>query len=151
MYSKKLQTLINYLKGDWISQQTIYDFIEKKITSYEYKMKIFSSQQLNEINLSVNSYICQYKSSKKIIYDYVPLNNKYPIIGKLKKKINDKVNQYIFKLNDINNLKILHSNNKIIYIEYIYLINSNFKISVIVIKKSNQYNAISFTSDIKII
>nr|QVY58190.1 hypothetical protein [Eucheuma denticulatum] len=146
-----LQKLVNTLEGRWTSQKTIYDFTNKKIDTHN---SIVNISLIKFTNISVNlAYVCKYENSnkKKITYNYIAQNKQLPIIGKIEKADTSIVTEYMFQLQDKNNLKIQYHDKNILYTEYIYFIQENFKLSFVIIKKEQKYIAIGFISDIKII
>nr|QVY58393.1 hypothetical protein [Kappaphycus striatus] len=146
-----LQKIVNTLEGQWLSQKTIYDLINKKMDVQNSNINI---SLIKFTNISVNlAYICEYKNinTQKITYNYITQNQQLPIVGKIEKANNYTVIEYIFKLRDKKNLKIQYYNKTVLYTEYIYFVNQNFKLSVVIIKKENKYIAVCFLSDIKII
>nr|YP_010904055.1 hypothetical protein REQ00_pgp119 [Caulacanthus ustulatus]WCH57306.1 hypothetical protein [Caulacanthus ustulatus] len=142
-----LEILIKYLEGKWISQQTIYDFANKIININQSEIIYSPLKQVESINYG---YTCEYLNNKKIIYHYINYNNSYPLEGKIEKLDQKIVTNYFFKLENESFLKVDCLNNNIKYTEYIYFFHKNFKLSIIVIKKIKQYNAICFISNIKI-
>nr|YP_010903258.1 hypothetical protein REP76_pgp119 [Hypnea cornuta]WCH55711.1 hypothetical protein [Hypnea cornuta] len=144
-----LENLTNYLEGKWISNQTIYNLKNKKIDNNKFITEIPSLKTLNDINLK--NIICVTKTDNQYTaYQYsFPnlLNKKQGFINKTKNK---KIKQYIYLFNSTKILKITNFINNIRYIEYIYFIDTNFKLSFGIIKIHNKYKAICLTSDIKL-
>nr|QCI07205.1 hypothetical protein [Hypnea pannosa] len=143
----KFKNLANYLEGKWISNQTIYNLQDKKTYSNKFITEVPSLNSLNYNNLKNIACITK-NQNKYTIYQYFfpcSLNKKQGFINKTENK---KIKHYIyFFKNKV--LKITNFINSVKYIEYIYFINQNFKLSLGVIKIYNKYRVICFTSDIK--
>lgn len=143
------RSLINYLEGKWICNQTIYSLNNKKIYNHKFTIEIPLLDSLNYSRLQ--NVLCITKiQNQYTIYQYIYtylLNNKE---GFIQKTQNKKTQRYLFVFNSSKVLKITNSMNNIKYIEYIYFIDKNFKLSFGVMKINNKYQSICFTSDIKI-
>lgn len=148
--SLQLKSLFNNIEGNWLYNKTIYYLDSKKININKSQKQITRLENLSLLN---NVYICRYKnfSNKEIIYNYISRTNEYPTFGTLQKIYNNYIQEYEFQLNYNNNLKITYTKQNIKYIEYIYFINTNFRISIVIIKRLSKYIAICFNSEIKII
>uniref|UniRef100_UPI003002F6EE Ycf58 n=1 Tax=Anunuuluaehu liula TaxID=3049639 RepID=UPI003002F6EE len=146
----QLNTLFDNIEGKWLSHKTIYYLNTKKININKCQKQII---RLKNLSLENNGYICRYKnlSDQEIVYNYIPTTNKYSTFGILQKIYNNCIKEYQFQLKDNNNLKIRYIRQDIKYTEYIYTVNTNFRISIVIIKRLNQYIAICFNSEIKII
>lgn len=138
------------LDGNWVSQKNIY-FVNSKI-QYQYKEIINLINNSNNLHV-VNTLLYQYdlytlskKNQKKIIYTSLYIYKKNII-----KMINKLIKNYNISLISNNLLKVQIKLDKkyFIYDEYIYSINSNFKISIGLLKKSNKYVSTTLTSYIK--
>nr|YP_010903654.1 hypothetical protein REP92_pgp121 [Hypnea wynnei]WCH56506.1 hypothetical protein [Hypnea wynnei] len=143
------KNLVNYLEGQWISNQTIYNLKNQKIYKQKFTTEIPALNSLNYTDLQ--NIVCITKNNNKytIYRDIYPciLNNKQGFINRTKNKT---IKQYIFVFNSNKVLKITNSIRNIKYIEYIYFIDKNFKLSFGIIKINDKYQSICFTSDIKI-
>nr|YP_009295694.1 conserved hypothetical plastid protein [Mastocarpus papillatus]AOL58178.1 conserved hypothetical plastid protein [Mastocarpus papillatus] len=137
------------MEGNWLSHKTIYYLETKKINVHKVQKEISKIQHLSSLN---DRYICKYKNlpNNDIIYDFVPTNNQESTFGIIRKIYNHYTQEYKFQTKSTNNLKIKYIKKKIIYTEYIYSINANFRISITIIKKCGKYIAICFNSEIKI-
>nr|WCH56106.1 hypothetical protein [Calliblepharis sp.] len=146
---KSRDNSLQYLEGKWISNQTIYDLKHKQINTYQFNTEILL---LNNSKTNNFQYIYKYKNiqNENIIYNYIFQYNLYQKSGIIEKINKNKKTKYIFIHNSKNSFRIIYSQNNIIYIEYIYFLHQNFKLSVGIMKKSNKYKAIYFTSNIKI-
>ncbi|CCP38189.1 conserved hypothetical plastid protein (plastid) [Chondrus crispus] len=144
-----LKLLSNNIEGNWLSHQSIYYLQAKKIKINKFQKNI---DRFVDQSLQNHSYICKYKnlSSREIIYNYVAENNPKSKSGILQKIYSSCIQTYKLSLNNTNCIEIKYLKNGIQYTEYTYIINKNLKISVIIIKKNNNYIAISFNSEIKI-
>nr|YP_010903854.1 hypothetical protein REP96_pgp121 [Hypnea musciformis]WCH56905.1 hypothetical protein [Hypnea musciformis] len=144
-----LENLTDYLEGKWISNQTIYNLKNKKTYNNKFITEIPSLTSLNDINL--NNIICITKTHNQYtIYQYsLPnlLNKKQGFINKTKNK---RIKKYIYVFNSTKILKVTNFIKNIKYTEYIYFIDINFKLSFSIMKIYDKYNAICFTSDIKL-
>nr|YP_009295800.1 hypothetical protein Schim_054 [Schimmelmannia schousboei]AOM64735.1 hypothetical protein Schim_054 [Schimmelmannia schousboei] len=71
--------------------------------------------------------------------------------GVLQKIVGHVYQNYQFQINQNGYLKIKSTKDQITYIEHIYYISDNLRISITKLKRLNNYIAIAFTSYIKII
>lgn len=147
--SLQLKSLFENVEGSWLYNKTIYYLDAKKININKSQKQITKLKNLSLLN---NRYICKYKnfSNKEILYNYISTTNGCSTFGKLQKIYNNYIQEYEFQLNYNNNLKITYTKQNIKYTEYIYSINTNFRISIVIIKRLNKYIAICFNSEIKI-
>nr|YP_009565029.1 hypothetical protein [Gelidium galapagense]QBA96380.1 hypothetical protein [Gelidium galapagense] len=122
-----LNKFIEKLEGKWYSNQTIYFMLSKKTKSYRNTM-IFKKNFFKEDNLK------QY-NSPHIIYEKLAYKNL----------------AYSYTILNDNCIKILSESkaHNIKYIEYIYSISQNFRISIVYIKNLQKCLAVSFNSYIK--
>nr|YP_009546314.1 hypothetical protein [Gelidium gabrielsonii]AYO27662.1 hypothetical protein [Gelidium gabrielsonii] len=122
-----LNKFIEKLQGKWYSNQTIYFISSKKIKNYRNTM-IFKKNFFKEDNLK------QYNSAH-IIYEKLASEN----------------SAYSYTILSDNCIKILSESKtyNIKYIEYIYSISQNFRISIVYIKNLQKCLAVSFNSYIK--
>nr|YP_009497942.1 Ycf58 [Gracilaria changii]ART65206.1 Ycf58 [Gracilaria changii] len=146
------KNILNKLEGKWICQKTVY-FIRNNQVIYN-KQKIEIKQVYNIHTL---------KKTKSMIYNYqlynIKDNNKTYYLflkedksefGELRKITNDEIKYYRFKTYKNNCIKIESIKKNIIYHEYIYLINPNFKVTICLLKKNKNYLATSFVSAIRV-
>lgn len=144
-----LKLLSKNIEGNWLSYQSIYYLQAKKIKINKFQKNI---ERFVDHSLLNYSYIYKYKnlSSREIIYNYVVENHPKSKFGKLQKIYSNYIQTYELSLNNINCIETKYLKHEIQYTEYTYIINKNLRISVIIIKKYNDYIAISFNSEIKI-
>nr|YP_010196347.1 hypothetical protein LKZ37_pgp121 [Gracilaria cearensis]UAD83744.1 hypothetical protein [Gracilaria cearensis] len=148
----KYENILNKLEGKWICQRTNY-FIHHNKGSYD--QREIKLKQMHNINIS--------QEEDNIVYHYQlhnPQNNQKTYylffkkeqseFGELHKITNDQIKYYRFKIYTYNCIKIESVKEKIVYYEYIYLINPKFKITISVLKENQKYLAVSFISEIKI-
>nr|YP_010902660.1 hypothetical protein REP55_pgp121 [Hypnea nidulans]WCH54515.1 hypothetical protein [Hypnea nidulans] len=143
-----LKKLTNYLEGTWISNQTIYNLKNKKIYNNKFTTEIPLVENLDNSHLENIACITN-NNNKYTIYQYfLPdlLNKKQGFINKIE---DERRKQYTFFFDSTKVLKIINSINNVKYIEYVYLIDKNFKLSLGIIKIYDKYRAVCFTSDIK--
>nr|YP_009546537.1 hypothetical protein [Gelidium kathyanniae]AYO27885.1 hypothetical protein [Gelidium kathyanniae] len=117
-----LNKFIEKLEGKWYSNQTIYFISNKKTKNYRNTM-IFKEENLKQYN------------SPHIIYEKLAYKNL----------------AYSYTILSDNCIKILSESkaHNIKYIEYIYSISQNFRISIVYIKNLQKCLAVSFNSYIK--
>lgn len=147
----KLNSFFQHFEGEWLSQESIYLLKSKKQKINNNTIKIFRRKMnlviLNKANLF-------YTYNLDILLDRFPdntcsslLHNKASVPSKFSVDIN-------FKLICYNLLKTSCTimEKKLVYEEYLYSINSNFKISVGILKKLGykKYLGISTASYIKV-
>lgn len=149
-----LNLLFDEVEGKWIYHQTFYCLINKVIKINKqniYITKLNSLKKQEYINRH-NYYIYEYKksSNKKFVSQYSYKENSIPTSGIIQKIENSIKTKYDFKSYEKKYLKVSYNKKEVKYCEYIYTINNNLRISIIIIKKLNKYLAISFTSQIKI-
>ena len=146
--------LFKDIEGKWIYHQTFYCLINKviKVNKQNVHITKLNSFQKKEYINQRHNYIYKYKKSdnKKFIYQYLCKQNPVSASGTIQKTGNFISIQYDFQSYGRNYLKIGCNNKEIKYSEYIYTINNNLRISIIIVKKLNRCLAISFTSQIKI-
>ena len=137
------ELLLNNLEGQWKYQQTIYNINNKTI------------------NCHINNFFLQTNCTRNIVKYQ---NNKLSIIisiknnldtkqskGNLCKTYNNNYFEYSFLQSTQNKLNIRYTKTNIVYDENFDVINPNFFVSKILIKKKDKYLAVIFTSYIKII
>jgi len=150
--SLNLQKLLTHMQGSWVSQRTIYYLKTKKIKnfnrSHNFKLGKSNYWTLNNDLLKNNMQVIEWCNTNQIN------KNLYVFFDKL---------NYIKKLNQdiVKEYECLHQKNQYIEIkyqqkdlqcfEYFYYISKTFRISIGLIKKTNKYIAISFTSEIQIV
>nr|YP_009297951.1 hypothetical protein Plocam_053 [Plocamium cartilagineum]AOM67889.1 hypothetical protein Plocam_053 [Plocamium cartilagineum] len=150
---QKLQSFLEKIEGIWLSQRTIYCLKTKNFYNNYSKVNISKQNNLRKSNLERNE-IYYYKdlntSGNNYIYNFIsksfPFNE-----GLIRKNTNKYIENYKYKIYSINCLQIESIKKHIEYIEYIYFINKNFRISITTIKKLKKYLYISFSSEIKVI
>lgn len=142
-----LKLLSNNIEGNWLSHQSIYYLQAKKIKINKFQKNIDRFVDQSLLNYS---YIYKHLSSKEIIYNYVTENKQKSKSCKLQKIYSSYIQTYELSLNNTNCIETQYLKNDIKYTEYTYIINKNLRISVVIIKKHNNYIAISFNSEIKI-
>lgn len=132
--------LLDNIEGHWKYQKTIYDLNRKKISNYKQciDISITDTQQALVIDQKTLTY--------KTIYSTIKLDSN--ILNKIYSYYNI---SYKVKLKLSNQLNITYKKQQISFQEKIYAINSNFFIVIGIMKQSNKYLSISFTSFIKIV
>lgn len=149
---KMLESSLNSVEGRWISQRTIYYFDKRQIESKKIYIdikKIEDVERNNETDTIIYSYKYIYENQSSIVYNYIINTRSIGNCGIISKISNKTKKQYEFIFYN-KCLKIQYIKDSTMYTEYAYLINSRFKISVVIIKHNNNYVAISYNSDIKI-
>nr|UAD87797.1 hypothetical protein [Gracilaria textorii] len=146
------KNIVNKLEGKWICQRTNYFIHHNKIS---YGQKEIKLKQIHKINISqeendiVNHYQLHNLQNNQKTY-YLFFQKEQCDFGKLHKITNDQIKYYRFKIYTYNCIKIESVTERIVYYEYIYLINPKFKITISVLKENQKYLALSFISEIKI-
>lgn len=150
---QKSKIFLEKIEGTWLSQRTIYCLKTKNFYNNHSKIKISRKNNSQKSNSEINE-MYHYKdlntSRNNSTYNFssqtFPFNE-----GLIKKNTNNYTENYKYKIYSINCLQIESIKKHIEYIEYIYFINKNFRISIITIKKLKKYLSISFSSEIKVI
>jgi len=142
------EKILNYLHGHWKYQQTVYNINNQNINcniNHFFLKTQYIKQNNNHISNNIKN-IIQYYNNKSSLFISTQntLNNIY-------KNYDNKKFKYDFKNNKNSNLSIKYKKNNISFYENLHLINSNFFISQILVKKNDKYIAVIFTSYIKII
>ncbi|KAI0556478.1 ycf58 (chloroplast) [Gracilaria domingensis] len=146
------KNILDRLEGKWICQRTNYFIHHNKIS---YDQKEIKLKEIHNMNISpvegnlVHHYQLQNPKNNQKTY-YLFFRKEQSEFGKLHKIINDQIKYYRFKIYTYNCIKIESVKEKIVYCEYIYLINPKFKITISVLKEKQKYLAVSFMSEIKI-
>lgn len=139
-----LNGCLNRISGKWYSHQTVY-FVSKKLVK-NYKIDnqiIINLKQINDDMFKNKLEI----ESNNTHSDYAIINrNQYNVTLSTMH-----TSDYQLCLLNKNCIKVLSTCgvNNINYIEYIYSMNKNFRISIIFLKHINQYLAVAFASYIK--
>nr|QCI09088.1 hypothetical protein [Inkyuleea mariana] len=149
-----LEMLLEQMEGDWISQKTLYYLKKKYIYNNKSNIKILKlnnfTNNIIKNSSNYNIYNFQYSNKKNNDLYFFSKKSNYSS-GNIKKISSNDIQNYHFQLISSNCLIIQTMEKNIKYIEYIYYINKNFRISITLLKKINQYIAIAFTSYIRII
>ena len=142
-----LNQFLDKINGKWYSHQTVYFIQQKQINSYKGNKNIVLNLQ-QSINYLLRDKLEIKHNKDSINYTIVHENLNHFILNTT--SIDNYSNYQLCLLND-NCIKILSTCkiNNINYIEYIYCINKNFRISVIFLKQEEKYVAISFNSCIR--
>lgn len=131
--------------GNWITKKSIYLLKNKIQNNYEEALNIFKDTNTTNIYSYQLNFNVLKNNNKNIYYQLICLNNNI-------QKNNSKLKQS-YNINKINNkllkIDLTTKSKNIIYSEYIYSINNNFKISIGLLKKNNKYLLTIFTSYIK--
>ena len=142
-----LSKFLDKIRGEWYSHQTIYFVSKKKVKNYKSNNNIvLNSKQVND-DIFKNKLKIKYNNK---FSDYI-VNNKdinYTILKTT--SINNYSDYQLYLLND-NFIKVSSKCkiSNIDYIEYIYSININFRISIIFLKQANKCFAVSLNSCIR--
>lgn len=146
--------LLSNFDGHWKYQQTIYNINSKKINCHINNF-FLQKNDIKQNNYDISNYktnIIQYHNKKSNIF--ISINNTLNVENleqNIYKNFNNKNLKYKYSQNTQKNLNIKYIKDNILYYENFYLINSNFFLSKMFIKKNNKYCAVIFTSYIKII
>nr|YP_010198972.1 hypothetical protein LK147_pgp119 [Hydropuntia urvillei]UAD88421.1 hypothetical protein [Hydropuntia urvillei] len=144
----KYKNILNKLEGTWICQRTNYYIDNNKINDYQKEIQIKKIHTIN--NLKAKDYFFdKYQIFNKNI-QYLFFQPNKSELGKVQQIINNQIKYYKFKICTSNYIKIEFIKTNVIYYEYIYFINSRFRITICILKKNYKYLAISFISEIKI-
>nr|YP_009399493.1 hypothetical protein [Dictyomenia sonderi]ARW69099.1 hypothetical protein [Dictyomenia sonderi] len=125
--SENLHLLLNNIKGDWFLQENFYFLHNKKQKKYKERVSFLKNSQ----------------------------NTKFNTVDSIIKNINQQ--QSGFKIEKVSKhfIAITHTdkNQQVNYKEYIYLINNNFIISLIMIKKlqKKHYVGLKISSYIRLL
>nr|YP_009731945.1 hypothetical protein [Gracilaria edulis]QHS70557.1 hypothetical protein [Gracilaria edulis]UAD85577.1 hypothetical protein [Gracilaria edulis] len=148
----KYKNILNKLEGKWIYQRTDYYTNNKKINYYQKEIQIEKKCNINQLyqeeHLIYKYEIFNRETNEKI--DYIFFKPNKSNFGKIHRINNNCINYYRFIIYSCNSIKIESVQQNLIYKEYIYLINSKFRISICILKKNHKYLATSFVSEIKI-
>nr|WOA02467.1 hypothetical protein [Gloiopeltis furcata] len=151
-----LKFISNNIEGNWISQQTIYylKIRQKSINTFKFDVST-SIKFLESTEIDIYEHRYTYNDNPDLDYnvnywygDTNEVRKKGGAVQKTYKKISK---NYVFSIINEHTLKIKSNHENILYEEFVYYVNKNFNLSVITIKKLNNYVAICFTSSIKII
>lgn len=148
---QKSQFFLEKIEGIWLAQRTVYCLTTKTFYNNHSKIKISKKYNPQKINSEINE-IYHYIDLNTLEnnYNYHFLSQVFPFHeGLIKKNTNKYTENYKYKIYSINCLQIESIKKDIEYIEYIYFINKNFRISITTIKKLKKYLSISFSSEIK--
>ena len=153
---KMINIFLKNIEGTWISQKTIYYVNKKKFSFIKTKNQIKqvdTSNIIDNLLLPIENFdalqIINLNKGKNIGNFFIL--NKKDNLSNLTKVSNSLKDNGHLKIYSNNCLKIKFTRNKISYIEYLYVIKNNFKISIGLIKMNNKYIAATFTSCIKVI
>nr|YP_009296002.1 chromophore lyase [Schizymenia dubyi]AOM64937.1 chromophore lyase [Schizymenia dubyi] len=144
-----LETFLQKIEGEWLSQETIYylqtKYEQNNLSTVNIKYLASNKKQdkkseAYKITYNINNFLSEYYFSH--LYD-----NNFGIIEKYTNKHNK---TYEFKIHSHNCIEIKTYKANIEYIEYLYLIDHNLKLSLSLLKKFDKYISISFNSKIKI-
>nr|YP_009244474.1 hypothetical protein Gchil_055 [Agarophyton chilense]AMK96716.1 hypothetical protein Gchil_055 [Agarophyton chilense]ASP44611.1 hypothetical protein [Agarophyton chilense]UAD84355.1 hypothetical protein [Agarophyton chilense] len=147
------KNILDKLVGKWIHQRTNYFIHNQQINYHQEEINL---KEIKNISISKkdNNLFYQYELSNNIndqkIY-YIFSKEEQSKFGQAHKITNNEVKYYRFIIHTHNCIKIESAKADISYNEYIYLINSKFKITISILKRGQKYLAISFISEIKII
>lgn len=132
-----LEAFFKAMEGNWTTKTTIYTPRDKKIFNYQENIA-YRNNTIHDLNNQINSSIIT--SNKDIELNIWCIN----------KWINKDYQNY-YEGTIINNtlIKIQIFKYNMYYVENIYDISTNFKISIAILKYSTNYIAIIFTSYIK--
>nr|YP_009511034.1 hypothetical protein [Hydropuntia rangiferina]AXI96707.1 hypothetical protein [Hydropuntia rangiferina]UAD87390.1 hypothetical protein [Hydropuntia rangiferina] len=148
----KYKNILNKLEGKWIYQRTDYYANNKNTNYYQKEIQIKKKRNINQLyseeHLTYNYQISNREKNEEI--DYIFFKPNKSNFGKIHRITDDSINYYRFIIYSCNSIKIESVQQNLIYNEYIYLINSKFRISICILKKNHKYLAISFISEIKI-
>lgn len=131
------QISLKAMEGNWITKKTIFAPQNNTLLHYQ-----------ESINYHINT-ICDLNNKTNFSVVFISKQKK-PNKFNINKKIKDQYsNQYNCTYNQNKLIKVQLSKYGMNYIEYIYNISTNFKISIAILKYTNNYIAIIFTSYIK--
>lgn len=146
------QIFLKKIQGQWILQKTIYYINKKKLSVNKTENKIQAIKNTNKIN-PLSGYIDKIYTlqninlkTNEIKYNLFTIKNNE---GSIQKTINESTYHGQFELKSNKCLKTIFKRDGLLYIEYLYVITQNFKISISMIKTKNKYIAVTFTSCIK--
>lgn len=155
----KLLSFFQLNRGKWITQRTIYKIYTNEIYSYQSEMIVDSNSTNDNQQIFDNSNSLLNSKLSLYIQNQFNLNN-FPIsienlkdfnqISFIKKQLTN--NKKLFYIHANNNFYISLKNvvNNIVNFETIWFVNSNLRLSVSLIEKSNKCIITSFSSDIRI-
>nr|YP_010619647.1 hypothetical protein orf128 [Tayloriella tenebrosa]WAX03660.1 hypothetical protein orf128 [Tayloriella tenebrosa] len=117
--------LLNQIKGDWLLQENFYFPCNKQQRKYKEKISFLKNSQINKLNISNN--LIENINNKKLLFKL------------------EKVKENLVTITRTNR------NEQVNYKEYIYIINNNFMISLIIIKNlhKKQYVGLKISSYIR--
>nr|YP_010986205.1 chromophore lyase CpcS/CpeS-like protein [Polyopes affinis]WOL37123.1 chromophore lyase CpcS/CpeS-like protein [Polyopes affinis] len=150
----QLNTFLQIMEGNWISQKTTYFLKNNQVYLNQFKYILDISTDLT-FNNNVNQenfghFNLEYhKNNIKLKDNYIFTYTNQNDLGLIKKKTRKKLSNYQYSIYASNCLMIKHKDKNVEYIEYIHKINSKFIISMALLKKSDKYIAISCSSNIK--
>ena len=152
--NNKLETLLQSFEGNWISHQTVYSLQKKDIKVNKQYIHVNNFNSIQKDNNQVISYLYKDEntqtSKNNILYQYIYKNAHNVNSGVIYKTYMNTNIIYQFKLYYGNYLKISYTAKDVNYTEYVYSVNQNLKMSIIMIKMMYRYVAICFTSKIRI-
>nr|YP_009397004.1 hypothetical protein [Spyridia filamentosa]ARW66190.1 hypothetical protein [Spyridia filamentosa] len=134
-------------EGIWLCQKTIYNFRKSCAFDYKGSIDVYTDDDKNINKPLKKQYKLPYNSSNiNLIINYI---NKELLEGEINTiSILENIDM-TFNISK-NYTKIISIRKNFNYIEYFYDINSNIKLSLLVMKKYNHLIAYSFTSYVKI-
>lgn len=148
----KSSYFLNNTVGDWTAQRTIYYLKQKKIKTFTTKISI---HEYNTPDFMLDKHLYNFDHNLIKWHNFDQTRSSFYLFTKslnIIHKINNNQNiEYEYTIFYPNCLQVKNTIGDIECIEYIYNINTNFKISISFIKQQHKYIAIVFTSDIKII
>ena len=132
-----LEAFFKAMEGSWTTKTTIYTTKNKKLFNYQESIN-YKNNTIHDLNNQMNSSIIT--SSKDTGLNILYIN-----------KWTNKDCQNSYNVMVINNtlIKVQIFKYRMLYVENIYDISTNFKISIAILKYSTNYVAIIFTSYIK--
>nr|YP_010502485.1 chromophore lyase CpcS/CpeS-like protein [Grateloupia turuturu]UXC96898.1 chromophore lyase CpcS/CpeS-like protein [Grateloupia turuturu] len=146
----KINKFLKAMEGSWISQKTTYYLKTNQICCNQFNYVIKKNKTLRN-NSNAGELNClefyDTNNNKKDYYNFSPTNQDN--LGFITQHSNKNLDNYKYSIYKHDCLKIEYKAANIEYIEYIYAINETFTTNVSLLKKSDKYMAISFSSNIK--